>query len=133
MNILTISQDMYRDFGLAFPMIPTTFLCLFLCPQQTILNSESHYEVTEAFSVGVGGSHSGSQELGHLKTVAFAGARLFEEHFGSRQRSLCRPPPSGSSKIHGTGHTELSLFSPSIWLLKKPRHFSRTCYHFNGS
>ena len=78
MNILTISQDMYRDFGLAFPMIPTTFLCLFLCPQQTILNSESHYEVTEAFSVGVGGSHSGSQELGHLKTAAFAGARLFE-------------------------------------------------------
>ena len=80
MNILTISQDMYRDFGLAFPMIPTTFLCLFLCPQQTILNSESHYEATEAFSVGVGGSHSGSQELGHLKTVAFAGARLFEEY-----------------------------------------------------
>ena len=74
-----MSQDMYRDFGLAFPMIPTTFLC----PQQTILNSESHYEVTEAFSVGVGKSHSGSQELGHLKTVAFAGARLFEEHFGS--------------------------------------------------
>ena len=107
MNILTISHDMYGDFGLAFPMIPTTFLCLFLCPQQTILNSESHYEVTEAFSVGVGGSHSGSQELGHLKTVAFAGAQLFEEHFGSRQRNLCRSPPSGSSKI--TGHTAFSV------------------------
>ena len=114
MNILTISQDMYRDFGLAFPMIPTTFLCLFLCPQQTILNSESHYEVTEAFSVGVGGSHSGSQELGHLKTVAFAGARLFEEHFGPRQKILCRPPPSGSPKSHDTVHTGFSLCFPCV-------------------
>ena len=90
---------MYRDFGLAFPMIPTTFLCLFLCPQQTILNSESHYEVTEAFSVGVGGSHSGSQELGHLKTVAFAGVWLFEEHFESQPRFLCRPPPQKATVL----------------------------------
>ena len=43
-----------------------------------ILNSESHYGKELFSSVSYHG-HSGSQEKGHLKLVAFAGTWLFEE------------------------------------------------------
>ena len=48
------------------------------CPKVDILNSESHYG-TLLFSSVMSHGRSGSQELGHLKLVAFAGAWLSKE------------------------------------------------------
>ena len=88
-----------------------------ICTLWLILNHESHYG-RELFSLWRVVGQSGSQELDLLKTVAFAGAWLFEEPKRVTELFALWYP----IWLFKMPHRAFLLCDTPIWLFKKPRH-----------